>query len=99
MGAPRVSPPVRGAKFLGREYDTLKTELLEAVKETRRLERFALAATAAVWSWLAVHPDADGNGWWAPVILIAFFYFRVIALGVHVDAIGAYLVSSSTIGL
>lgn len=73
-----------------REYDTLNTELLESVKETRVLERFALAAIAALWSWLAAN-QVDSLIWWAPVFLVAFLYLRARALQVHIDAIGMYL--------
>ena len=38
--------------FLLKEYTTLKGDMLEAVKETRFLERFALTAVGAIWIWV-----------------------------------------------
>jgi hypothetical protein len=40
------------SSFLLEEYTTLKGDMLEAVKETRFLERFALGAVGAIWIWV-----------------------------------------------
>src|SRR5437660_1634670 len=42
--------------FALKECESLRKEISDAVAETRSLERYAVAATAAVWTWLLVQP-------------------------------------------
>jgi|GEM_PF-1581291 len=58
-------------KYLSDEMDYLRSAYMEAVRETRVLERYALVATGVIWSWLAVN-DAQGvMGYivWFPAII------------------------------
>jgi hypothetical protein len=47
----KITEPDMSA-FLLEEYKALKGDMLEAVKETRALERFALGVVGAIWIWL-----------------------------------------------
>jgi hypothetical protein len=75
-----------------KEYELLKQEIASAVQESRTLERYALIATAAVWSWLVTMGDnVPGVLWWIPTLLVAFAAFRSLALHVAVNRLGRYI--------
>lgn len=62
-----VSP----SDYLLGESEHLRTLYRESAQETWTLERYAMAATALVWSWCAAHLDAPGFRLliWTPVII------------------------------
>lgn len=39
--------------FMLREHEAVRNDMDATVKETRTLERYALLATGAIWSWVA----------------------------------------------
>ncbi len=45
--------------FLLKEYEAARGEMADAVKETRTLERYALLAVAAIWSWVVASPNLN----------------------------------------
>jgi hypothetical protein len=49
---PAKTPEPDMNDFLLQEYKALKGDMLEAVKETRFLERFALGAVGVIWIWV-----------------------------------------------
>ena len=77
--------------FLLKEYTTLKGDMLEAVKETRLLERVAVGATAAIWTWVIGNGAETASGFltgmttpdwikWFPVLalLLPILLVRVL---------------------
>ncbi|MGI9487695.1 MAG: hypothetical protein ACR2RF_17815 [Geminicoccaceae bacterium] len=78
--------------FLLREHEAVRTELDEAVRETRVLERYALLVTGAIWSW-AMSIDNEFYSWlaWLPLLLILFLAFRAFVLTMHIDDLARYL--------
>ena len=87
--------PVAGhdsVEFHLKEYECLKKEIDSAVQETRTLERYALVATAGVWTWLlATSGGARDLIWWIPSLLVFFAGLRSVALYRAVQRIGDYI--------
>lgn len=66
-----------------KEFEALRKEISDAVTETRTLERYAGAATAAFWTWLLVQPA--GEPWigflkWIPACICLLAAIRCVAL-------------------
>jgi hypothetical protein len=80
------------SEFLLKEYEAVRREMDAAVKETRTLERYALVAVGAIWSWVVAsdRPEFDPLKW-LPALLVGFLAFRAVALTLHVDFIARYL--------
>lgn len=82
----------RTQEFVLAEYSAIRSELEEAVRETRSLERFALIALGTIWSWvLASAKPGRELVLWLPALLIAFLGFRASELIKHIEFIGSYL--------
>jgi len=78
--------------FLLKEYEMLRTEMSEAVKETRTLERNALIVTGAIWSWLALKENVSYEELkWLPALIVLFSAFRALGLTMFIDEIGNYI--------
>jgi hypothetical protein len=80
--------------FLLKEYTTLKGDMLEAVKETRGLERFALGVVGGIWTWLVgtkVETAALIALLFLPFILVGFLFWRAVALTEYIDYLASYL--------
>ena len=75
--------------FISKEYEALRREMDEAVKETRVLERYALLATGAIWSWL-IGTSGYELAKWLPAFIVGFLGFRALALTSHIDFLGKY---------
>ncbi|MEP6466904.1 MAG: hypothetical protein ABJB05_11400 [Parafilimonas sp.] len=79
-------------EFLMKEYDAVRTEMNDTVKETRMVERNSLIATTVIWSWLATTDHvAYKQLKWLPVILVLFSAYRAFGLASHIDKIRNYL--------
>jgi hypothetical protein len=93
--------------FLLEEYKGLKADMLEAVKETRALERFALAAVGAIGIWLigkqlGIFPKGMAKYDWIdllptvialllPLCLVSFLFWRAVTLTEYIDYLASYL--------
>ncbi len=69
--------------FALKEFEALRKEIADAVAETRSLERYAVTATAAVWTWLLVQPAEKpwiGFVKWIPACFCLLAAIRCIAL-------------------
>jgi len=64
------------------ESESLRASIVASIKETRSLERNALIATGAVWTWLST--AAIGAkvplAWWIPALFAVFGWLRTDAL-------------------
>ncbi len=81
-------------EFLRKEFELVRHEMDESVKESRSLERYALTLTGGIWAWLAVnsqehpvHPYAV----WLPLLLVFLFFLRAVALYLHTNDIADHL--------
>jgi hypothetical protein len=80
-------------EFLMKEYEALRDEMTESVKETRSVERNALIVTGAIWSWLAISNNSSYMQLkWLPAILIFLFAYRAYGLTTHIDSLHEYLI-------
>jgi hypothetical protein len=83
-------------EFLLKEFERLRIEIDDSVKETRTLERNAVISSGAIWAWALVNSgNVKGASLyillWLPVIIVAFSMFRAWALHRHLWAMGEYL--------
>ncbi len=83
-------------EFLRKEFELVRHEMDESVKESRSLERYALTLTGGIWAWLAVskaeyHISFPAAAW-LPALLVAFFFFRAAVISQHVKDIGDHLI-------
>src|SRR5262245_41875510 len=82
--------------FLLKEFERLRVEMDESVKETRSLERNAVIASGAIWAWALVHPRViPGVSFYVllsiPTIIVALSALRAWALQRHIIAMSKYL--------
>lgn len=72
---PAASVPVDPTiAFRTKEYEELRKEVLERLKELWALEKFALGGAAAIAAWLLTHVKQVGPNsvaWWLPFIFLA----------------------------
>lgn len=62
------------AEFRMKEYEELRKETLDRLKELWALEKFALGGAAAIAAWLLTHVKEVGSNsvaWWLPFIFLA----------------------------
>jgi hypothetical protein len=81
------------SKFLLKEYDGLRQELLQLARGTYFLEAAVVAGIAGIYAWLAVHPDTlyGSRGWWLPFLLVVFGALRYFAMMVRILEYADYL--------
>lgn len=83
------------SEFHRSQYDMVRREIESCVAESRANERYAVAATGAVWTWLATHrPDVPSQFrivWAVPALLAALGFIRNIGLQADVRRAAAYL--------
>jgi hypothetical protein len=90
-----VQEPSRPAPELAqKEYEAMRTLILEGIKETHTLERYALIAVALFWTWL--FSQSEWREWmhWAkylPAVLVLFAAMRSLAILIFVLRIAAYV--------
>jgi hypothetical protein len=79
--------------FILKEYEALRREMEEAVKETRVLERSAVLATGAIWSWLvgAGKPEYE-LAKWLPALIVLALGIRALLLTSHIDFLAKYFI-------
>lgn len=85
-----------GAKqeqFLTDELKELRRKINQAVQDARQLERYALALTGVIWTWLLTH-DASfvpWFGWWIPFFLCSLGALRAKALFEEIGLLAGYV--------
>ena len=80
--------------FHEKEYEALRREIELDIKETRSLERNALLANAAIFTWLATTgKEFLGHWWlpWLPVVISGLAAFRSFALLSRMMELGDYI--------
>ena len=78
-------------EFLLAEYPALREEILDALKDWRGTERYALAGAGAVWTWLGTHQVHSGWAWGIPLVFALCGYLRHKAILKHLDRLGEYI--------
>lgn len=74
------------------ELITLKSEINETITALWEIERYALLATAAIWTWsLTNAPTGLSVAKWLPLGLNLLFGLRSLALHRHIVTISRYL--------
>jgi hypothetical protein len=81
--------------YLGKEIDHLRRRFTEIADQVAALERYALLATGAIWSWCVSNADAPGTKLlvWAPFVMTQLFGLRAWGLGRTLRLIRRYLVA------
>ena len=79
-------------QFHVEEHRSLRSEIVDSIKETRQIERLVLVGTAAIWAWLVT----DGKvvpkpSYWIPVLLVFGGALRSWTLWRSVERAAAYL--------
>jgi hypothetical protein len=79
--------------FHKEEYQSLRKEIEASVREARDLEKYALLATAAVWTWLAAKGRHVTNPQfnWIPAVIVILAIVRSVALLLSIRKIAAYI--------
>ncbi len=77
--------------FLAREYEALRTEMVQMISDARALERYIVTGCAAVWAWVAVHPESPKISLALPLVLAVLGGVRDRTYAVEIGGLGEYL--------
>lgn len=80
--------------FLKEEYLTLRKEVEAAVAELASLERNAILAIAAIYSWLVTAKlviPFSYLAWSIPILISLFSALRSFNVGQHLQRLSAYI--------
>jgi hypothetical protein len=80
--------------FVLKEYESLRSEIRELVADSRAVERNAVIATTAIWTWLLVQPEAapwSAMAKWLPTVFCALSALRSWMLLLAIHRIAQYL--------
>jgi len=79
--------------FLADELGSLRQQVQSAVREARLLERYTLALTGGVWSWLLTNRDRElpEIAWWIPLFLAVLVLARETVLYLEIRDLAAYI--------
>jgi len=82
--------------FMLKRWERFHAEMNAVVSRRVDLERYALLATGAIWTWLATAIDSDWNPAlkWLPLLLNMFFALRAVGLSLRARKINAYLAAA-----
>jgi hypothetical protein len=74
------------AEFLYKQYAHVRSELDEAVKETRTLERYAILITGGIWGWYFTRNPTTliFLSLWLPFFINMLIFVRVWSLYKHI---------------
>lgn len=80
-------------KFLLQEFEALREELMECIKESRSLERNALLASGAIWAWAIANKT---QAVYQPLLLVPpliamLSALRAWSLWKHLDHLSNYI--------
>ena len=74
-----------------KEYEALRVEINDTLREIRMIERYAVAGSGAIWAWLATRPNLHAAVWVLPLMLVAAGFIRNSILYAHVKQLGDYI--------
>jgi hypothetical protein len=74
-----------------KEYEALRVEINDTLREIRMIERYAVAGSGAIWAWLATRPNLHIAVWVLPLMLVAAGFLRNSILYAHVRQLGDYI--------
>lgn len=74
-----------------KEYEALRIEINDTLREIRAIERYAVAGSGAIWAWLATRPSLHAAVWVIPLLLVAAGFIRNSILYAHVRQLGDYI--------
>jgi hypothetical protein len=89
-----MDDPSARKEFALKEYEALRHEIADAVKESRSVERYAVTVTAAIWTWLLTHvPDDRWEEFieWIPMVFCLIAAIRSGALLFSIKLLGDYI--------
>lgn len=86
-------------EYLMAEYKSVRDEIMKHQERRAQDERYGAAAVVAVYAWLATEEASIGPttqpllwfGWWLPVLVTVFGFFRQRAISIGISNAGAYL--------
>jgi hypothetical protein len=95
---PKVTPlPDAPTDYLVKEFEGLRREIGETVREIWQIERYALVATAGIWTWsLTDRMNLVPYVLWLPLGLNIIFSLRALSLYRHARRISDYLLMNET---
>lgn len=93
VNAPPQPPDDLAATLVVEEYKRLCGEIDLYLKESSNCINYSVAATAAVWTWLAANSDWQGDKiiLFIPAILTLFWFFRWKSIQSSMGEIGKYV--------
>jgi hypothetical protein len=74
-----------------KEYEALRVEINDTLREIRMIERYAVAGSGAIWAWLATRPNLHAAAWVLPLLLVAAGFIRNSILYAHVRQLADYI--------
>ncbi len=91
VGGNTVNEPTQ--QFLLKEFDQLREELLECIKESRLLERNALLASGAIWAWAIANKSQSvyQTLLLVPPLIVSLSGLRAWSLSKHIGHLAAYI--------
>ncbi len=98
-GGTEKTEPEPDKDFLLSEYQSLRSEIMQHQQARASNERYGAAAIVAVYAWLVTNSGQAESvaqpfiwfGWWLPVFIAVFGFFRQMALRSGVQRAGEYL--------
>ena len=75
------------------EWKELRNEAISLAQEARSVERYVIAASGAVYTWLATHTETQPSGvvWYLPVMFVVLAGFRMLAMANQISHLADYL--------
>src|SRR5689334_1936758 len=82
-------------EFLAKELDHVRQVYADAIQEISTIERYSVAAAAAIWSWCAAHITDPGVSTllWLPVAVAILFGLRAWGIFQRMSAASSYLLT------
>jgi hypothetical protein len=74
-----------------KEYVALRSEILDAIKEARSLERYVIVTVAGLWAWMITHKIADWRAWLIPFGVVCVACVRAANIMQHLGTMGEYI--------
>jgi hypothetical protein len=73
------------------EFNALKREIAELVKQTSTCMTFAITTSGGIIAWLLANPEVDWRARWLPLTLTALFGCLAGSYYIRIGQKGAYL--------
>src|SRR5947209_16801814 len=92
MNTPSMERATAHARIFNlKEYEALRVEINDTLREIRMIERYAVAASGAIWAWVATRPNLHVAVWVLPLLLVAAGFIRNSILYAHVRQLSDYI--------